>query len=142
MRNEKPKKGLREIPLKRGLKSFLIPHIANKYEVAGIRVLWKKPKFNNLYEMRMKLEHEIKNINEIVLIISCFTGIEERKQKGNKPAEVMLGFAFWMAFIWPEHALETFEDQVCGKLMKLGVNINSCKSLRVRGNFVNRVSMF
>ena len=130
----KPRKELREIPLKRALKSFVIPHIVKNYEVVALRVLWKRPDFNDMQEMRSKLEAAIKGIKEVGIFISCITAQEERKLKGQQHPEIKTGFSFWVAFEWPEHLIESFEDQICKTIIPIGVDIDQCKSLRARGN--------
>ena len=111
-----------------------------EYEVVAVRVLWDQPDFNDMHEKRIALEAAIKGIAEVAIIVSCITAFEERKKKNDDgddddDVEVKTGFAFWVAFKWPEYMLERFEDELCRIIIPIGVDIASFKSLRTRGIF-------
>jgi len=119
----KPNSTLREIPLKRILKTYIVSNVVDKYLTAGIRVLWKEKDFSDMFEKRSKLETVLKEIKQIVFYVNCVTALKETGD------EIKAGFAFWIVYDWPESTLEKFENMVCKKFIEVGVKIASCIDL-------------
>ena len=122
----KPRWTLRENPLKRVLKSYVVTNVVTKYVTYAVRVLWQDTEYSTMWEKRQKLETALKDIPQVALIINSITAMDEKKN-------INVGFAIWRAYNWPEHVTETFENLVCRKFMDLGMQIHSCKSVKGRG---------
>ena len=91
--NFQPNLTLREEPLKRALKSYLVAPILSKYIVCSVRVLWRESDndLNDLYEKRRKLEGELERLKEVSLFIDCITNSNEKFKWRNKDRFCVLG---------------------------------------------------
>ena len=111
-----PKDSLREPPLKRALKSYIVSLVTEKYLTIGIRVLWNgKEDFNEMWQKRLQLENILKSLKQIVMFIDCITAMKSK--------EVKPGFAFWIAYDSAEFTSEAYENFICGKIMEHGFDI-------------------
>ena len=118
---------LREIPLKRVLKTYIVANVIRKYITMGIRVLWKEEMNPQILSRRIQLEKILKEIREIVMFIDCVTAMQESKH------QTKAGIAFWLVFDGPECIYERFENIICKKFLEAGVEIESVKSVKGRG---------
>ena len=132
MSNYKPNKELREEPLKRVLKSYIVPIICCKYQTTAVRVLWKEDSYSLMWSKRVQLESMLKEIKPVVAFISCITAVDERKKSENS---WKAGYTFWIAFDWPEYGISGFENMICKKFFDAGVSVSSCKSVQGRGKY-------
>ena len=121
-----PNSTLREVPLKRCLKTFIVSHVIEKYMTVGIRVLWEEKDFSDMYEKRLQLEQLLTDIKEVVLIINCVTAMTEKET-------TKTGFCFWIAYDYPEVTSYKFEAYLCKKIMEKEIEISSCKGVKGRG---------
>lgn len=124
-----PKATLRETPLKRALKSYLIPIVLSKYVVFGLRVLWKDniTDFNDFYVKRKKLEEQLDKTKEVVFFINCITAM-----KGSGDS-TKVGFAFWIAVDYAESQIMKFETYISKLFLEAGVEVPQVNSIRGRG---------
>ena len=124
----KPNNSLREPPLQRALKSFIVSYVNEKYLTIAIRVLWNEAEeFNTMWEQRLKLEGVLKGLKQVVLFIDCITAMQNKK--------ISCGFAFWIAYDASEVTAEAFENFICEKILETGFNIQHCKRAKTRGIF-------
>ena len=124
-----PKLALRERPLERALKSYIIPVIVSKYQVIAIRCLWNLDEFNNIWPKRKEIDSMLSKVQSVCGFFSCVTAQPDRKTKTIKE----VGFGYWIFFDWPEYGLEAYENLICKKFMEAGLSIESCKSTGGRG---------
>jgi len=75
----KPKAMLRDEPLKRALRSYLVNPVLKKYVVCSIRCLWKDNDsgFNDMLQKRKTVENCLLQVEEIALVASCVTAMKE-----------------------------------------------------------------
>ena len=76
-----PKGSLRESPLKRALKSYIVAPIASRYLTVAIRVLWEDENASLMWQKRKKLEEILVNNEKVSFIFNCITAIKEKKTK-------------------------------------------------------------
>ena len=122
----KPNRQLRQEPLKRLLKSFIVSNVVQNYITIGLRVLWAEKDYSDMFERRSQLEEIIKYIKHVSLFVTSITAMEKHE-------ETYTGFAVWLALDWPEMTSHKFEHFFCKKIMKSGFNIASCTVLSGRG---------
>lgn len=60
MKTFKLNKSLREKPLERALRTYVISTVCQSYLTLAIRVLWKKKDFSDMFARREKLENILK----------------------------------------------------------------------------------
>jgi len=94
----KTKKEIRSNVLKSALKSFVIDHVSNKYEVAAVRIILQHDDGQELWLTRQKTEAALYRDKNVVAFISCLTAIEVQKKK-----DPYVGVAFWVVFDWPQY---------------------------------------
>ena len=94
----KPKRRLASNTLKQALRAFIVPVVADRYNVFTVRVLWKVEK-NHIYKAneqvnakQRQLELLLEQNDEIILFISCITGQEKgaltkRKRKQEQDSD-------------------------------------------------------
>ena len=134
-----PNSTLRENPLKRVLKTYVVSDVSSKYMTTAIRVLWSDKDFSEMYEKRIILESILREIKQIVMFINCVTSLKEKEHS------IQSGFGFWIAYDWPEISCEKFENLICKKFIEAGMEIRSCKTVKGRGkkifNFLHKLSL-
>eukprot|EP00111_Clytia_hemisphaerica_P011731 TCONS_00034460-protein len=121
-----PNLTLREIPLKRALKTYVIATVLKKYLTVGVRVLWKEEDYSKMYERRNFLEGLLKNMDEVKMTISCVTSIAKKE-------ETMTGFSFWIVYDHPDITSSKFENMICKRFLEAGCRISYYKALKGRG---------
>ena len=126
--NFQPNLTLREEPLKRALKSYLVAPILSKYIVCSVRVLWRESDndLNDLYEKRRKLEGELERLKEVSLFIDCITAM--KKSNGG----IKIGFAFWVAFDFAESQGSKLEDYITKRFFESGLDVAEVNCIRGR----------
>ena len=122
-----PNLTLREIPLKRALKTYVISTVLKKYLTVGVRVLWKEEDYSRMYERRKFLEGLLKHMDEVKMTISCVTSMAKKE-------ETMTGFSFWIVYDHPDITSSKFENMICKRFMEAGCRISYYKTLKGRGN--------
>jgi len=126
----KTKKEIRSNVLKSALKSFVIDHVTNKYEVAAVRIILQKKDGQELWLTRRKAEAVLCRDKNVVAFISCLTAIEVKKKK-----EPYVGVAFWVIFDWPEYGLAAYESHLTKLFLNESYILYSCKAIRGRSKF-------
>ena len=124
----KPKSSLREEPLKRALKCYLVSPILKKYVVCSVRCLWKEngTGYNDMLQKKEKVENCLRQVKEIALVVSCVTAMKDKD-------EIKCGFAFWVAFDFAESLITKMEDQIFKLIFESGVDVSEVKSIKTRG---------
>jgi len=124
----KPKATLREEPLKRALRSYLVNPVLKKYVVCSIRCLWKDNDsgFNDMLQKRNTVENCLLQVEEIALVVSCVTAMKEK-------SNVKCGFAFWVGFDFAESLISKMEDHIFKRIFESGVDVSEVKSIKSRG---------
>lgn len=123
-----PQKTLRQNPLKRALKAFLVGPLLKKYIVCSVRVLWKNDEdFNDMYEKRRLLEGKMKAMEEVVMLVNCITAMKP------SDGDTKVGFAFWVVFDFAESQSNKLEDQIVKTILEAGLDVDDVTSIRARG---------
>lgn len=125
----KTNKELREVPLKKALKTYIIPLITKKYNVIGVRIVWNASNYSNMYTKRKEIQDKLSKVIPVVAFISCTTGLEERKEE----KQTKNGYSFWIVFECPDYHFDSLENHVCKLFYGCDVEIDSCKPLKPRG---------
>ena len=76
----KPNKSLREKPLARALRTYVISTVCKSYLTLAIRVLWKEKDFSDMYARREQLKNILKAVKEIKMVIGCVTAMEKGEE--------------------------------------------------------------
>ena len=119
---------LREEPLKRVLRNFIVSPMVESFLTVGLRVLWREKDIRKCLLNRDKVDEILKGFKEIVMIISCITVIKD------KDGENSIGFSYWIVYDFPQITASKFENMLCRKILSAGFNVTSCKGLKGRGN--------
>ena len=123
----KSKKEIRSNVLKSALKSFVIDHVTNKYEVAAVRCILQQKDGQELWMTRKKTEAALGRDKNVVAYISCLTAIEIERKK-----EPLVGVAFWVIFDWPQYGVGAYESHLTKLFLKESCILYSCKAIRGR----------
>ena len=116
---------LREEPLKRILKNFIVLPVIDKYLTVGIRVLWNEDRMQSCMEKEQQLQGIFKNMKQVKMFVSCVTAVKSK--------DYLAGICYWLAYDFPEITAKKFENMICQKILKAGFDVSSCKSVNGRG---------
>ena len=120
---------LREPPLQRALRTYVVSPLNEKYLTIALRVIWNsREEYSTMWEQRLLLEDVLKSINQVVFFIDCITAMRGQT--------IGCGFAFWISYDSSEFTAEAFENYVTKKILETGFNIDHCKRAKTRGMFV------
>jgi len=121
--------------LKSALKSFILTHITNHYEVAGVRTLVKEKE--KIWLVRRRLEENLSKQKHVVGFLSCLTALKTKERE-----EPLPGISFWVIFDWPEYGIQGYENHLTKLFLKEEVDLYSCKAVRGRSKITYSYTVF
>ena len=145
-----PQRSLRSEVLKNALKSFIIPPLLSKYQTIAVRALIDSDTAKKyIWGKRRELEKILQQNKHVVAFFSCVTALQQKKkekkrrysqdestsdeEENEESKENIPGVAFWIAFDWPEHGLQAFENEICREFLSTNLDVISCKVVKGRG---------
>jgi len=133
----KTKKEIRSNVLKSALKSFVIDHVSNKYEVAAVRIILQHDDGQELWLTRQKTEAALYRDKNVVAFISCLTAIEVQKKK-----ILMLELRSGLFLIGHSTPVGAYESHLTKMFLKESCILYSCKAIRGRSKFFRITTIF
>jgi len=122
------KKEIKSCVLKSALKSFILSHVTNYYEVAGVRTLMRDKQ--KIWLIRRRLEESLSKQKHVVGFVSCLTALKTKDQE-----EPLPGISFWVMFDWPEYGIQGYVNHLTKLFLKEEIDLYSCKAVRGRSKF-------
>ena len=162
----KPTRRLTSRTLKKALKAFVVPTVADRYHIIAIRCLWKV--LNNdiwraseqINGKRRQMELLIEQNPNVLLFVSSLTAQEQgqetrendNEESGDEENEedvhetdsydtankrVYPGVTFWIVVDIPVTCLSNVDINFTKMLLQSGLDVTSCKPIRPRGRNSN-----